>query len=83
MILKICIHGTALLTSSPVVMFGKPAVHCPDPATCYCKLYGLCDLKCKKDGCESQYTLPKYATLPKGWPKIGWDGEDRHWKGDL
>ena len=24
------------------VIFGKPATHCPEPAPCFCDLYGLC-----------------------------------------
>lgn len=28
------------------ILFGQEAVSCPDPATCYCKLYGRCDVKC-------------------------------------
>lgn len=24
------------------IIFGKEAVHCPDPETCYCKVYGRC-----------------------------------------
>jgi hypothetical protein len=64
-------------------MFGKPGVHCPDAGTCYCKTYGMCDLDCKENACKGQYTLPEFATLPKGWPKKGWKGEDRDWHGDL
>ena len=26
----------------------------------------------------SQYTLPKFSTLPHGWPEYGWDGEWRN-----
>ena len=28
------------------VLFGQDAVSCPDPKTCYCRLYGKCDVKC-------------------------------------
>ncbi|KAL2213152.1 hypothetical protein CC79DRAFT_1391123 [Sarocladium strictum] len=63
------------------MIFGKKAVHCPDAGDCYCKLYGLCDLECRNDKCEGQYILPPFATLPKGWPKIGWQKEDRPWDG--
>ena len=64
------------------IIFGKAAVYCPDAAECYCKVFGLCGLKgCSKDGCAGRYTLPKVATLPKGWPRIGWEGEDRGYQG--
>lgn len=26
------------------VMFGKDAQHCPDEVTCYCEVYGMCDM---------------------------------------
>lgn len=64
-----------------VVIFGKKAVHCPDAGACYCKSYGMCDMKCDERGCDGHYTLPRFSTLPQGWPKLGWDGEDRHWSG--
>lgn len=65
----------------PAVMFGKKSVHCPDAGQCYCKMYGMCDLKCEADKCENQYILPPVATLPKGWPHIGWNQENRNWNG--
>jgi len=65
------------------IIFGKEAVHCPDAGTCYCKLYGLCDMECEKDKCQGQYLLPPFSTLPEGWPKRGWKGEDRGWTGEL
>lgn len=67
-----------------VVIFNKEAVHCPHAGDCYCKQYGMCDRRdCDKEGCPGQYHLPKYSNLPQGWPMIGWDGEDRHWSGEL
>ncbi|KAG8207305.1 hypothetical protein GTR04_5318 [Trichophyton interdigitale] len=63
------------------IMFGKKAIHCPNASTCYCKMYGLCHMTCQSKRCDGQYSLPKYTDLPKGWPKIGWDNEDRHWSG--
>ncbi|KAH7329465.1 hypothetical protein B0I35DRAFT_456822 [Stachybotrys elegans] len=63
------------------VVFGKESVHCPNAGDCYCRTYGMCDMKCEKDKCANQYTLPKFATLPKGWPQIGWDNEVREWSG--
>jgi hypothetical protein len=65
------------------IIFGKEAVHCPAAGECYCRLYGLCDMRCDQDKCDGQYKLPPFSTLPEGWPKIGWDKEDRHWEGDL
>ncbi|EAA29205.1 hypothetical protein GE21DRAFT_9639 [Neurospora crassa] len=64
------------------IIFGKAAVHCPDAGECYCKVFGLCGLEgCKKDGCDGRYTLPRVATLPSGWPRLGWEGEDRGYRG--
>lgn len=61
------------------MIFGHDAVYCPNAKTCYCQLYGLCNLTCTAGGtCGSQYTLPPYSTLPVGWPEIGWDGEVRN-----
>lgn len=72
------------LVASPLtelVIFGKDPVHCPSAGECYCQTYGLCGMKCDKTGCSGQYTLPPFSTLPQGWPKIGWDNEDRGWDG--
>ncbi|KAJ4141646.1 hypothetical protein NW768_000862 [Fusarium equiseti] len=63
------------------IIFGKDPVHCPNAAECYCQNYGMCDMQCEADKCESQYTLPPFSTLPKGWPQIGWKGENRGWQG--
>ncbi|KEY72453.1 hypothetical protein S7711_05128 [Stachybotrys chartarum IBT 7711] len=63
------------------IIFGKKSVHCPNAAECYCKTYGLCDMQCDQDKCGSQYILPPFATLPQGWPRLGWEHEDRHWSG--
>ena len=42
------------------VIFGHGAVDCPKAPECYCKLYGLCDLKCETDGsCSSQWQAPE------------------------
>ncbi|KAK1779553.1 hypothetical protein QBC45DRAFT_374278 [Copromyces sp. CBS 386.78] len=66
------------------IIFGKTAVYCPDAGECYCKVFGLCGLKgCHQDGCAGRYTLPKVATLPSGWPRLGWEGEDRGYRGPL
>ncbi|KAJ6783236.1 hypothetical protein PWT90_01154 [Aphanocladium album] len=66
------------------IIFNKEAVHCPHAGDCYCKQYGICHrLDCDENGCPGQYNPPQYSTLPKGWPMLGWDGEDRHWSGEL
>ncbi|KAF3009881.1 hypothetical protein E8E13_010762 [Curvularia kusanoi] len=60
------------------MVFGKEPVHCPNAKHCYCKVFGLCDLECNSAGeCEGRYILPPYATLPNGWPFVGWKGEPR------
>ena len=60
------------------VVFGKEPVHCPSTKECYCKVFGLCDLTCNSPGsCEGRYILPPFATLPGGWPIVGWKGEPR------
>ncbi|EFR01862.1 hypothetical protein MGYG_04860 [Nannizzia gypsea CBS 118893] len=63
------------------IMFGKKAIHCPNASSCYCRMYGLCHMTCESKRCNGQYFLPKFANLPAGWPKIGWNKEDRHWSG--
>jgi hypothetical protein len=64
-----------------VVIFGLDAVHCPNASDCYCKVYGMCDLKCDETKCDGRYTLPFYSILPKDWPLVGWDGESRNFTG--
>ncbi|KAI8943097.1 hypothetical protein NX059_001128 [Plenodomus lindquistii] len=60
------------------MIFGKPPVHCPRAQDCYCKTFGLCDLKCDDErSCEGRYTLPPFSTLPPGWPYVGWEYEPR------
>lgn len=64
------------------IIFGKAPVYCPSAKDCYCKVYGMCDLpNCSIDGCKGHYTLPAYSTLPEGWPRKGWNGEDRPFSG--
>ncbi|KAL1997840.1 hypothetical protein VTN02DRAFT_627 [Thermoascus thermophilus] len=66
------------------VIFGQDPIHCPPAADCYCNVYGRCGLACPHDGrCERQYSLPPYATLPEGWPRVGWRGEQRDFAGPL
>ncbi|KAL2865064.1 DUF3431 domain-containing protein [Aspergillus lucknowensis] len=58
------------------MIFGKEPIHCPSAEECYCKVFGLCDLTCPRvDACDNRYVLPRYSTLPKGWPYIGWLGQ--------
>lgn len=59
------------------IVFGKPAVHCPNAAECYCRTFGLCNLECGVDKCGERWAYPPFATLPKGWPQVGWNGEVR------
>jgi hypothetical protein len=60
-----------------VVIFGQDPIHCPNASVCYCKMLGLCNLKCTSGACHGRYELPPFATLPEGWPIIGWHGEQR------
>ena len=62
-------------------MFGKDNVYCPNAGECYCKVYGLCNLRCDANQCDHRYVLPKVATLPSGWPAVGWEGEERDFSG--
>lgn len=60
------------------ILFGKPPIHCPSAAECYCNVFGLCDLKCQEIGmCDGRYILPPFSTLPNGWPYVGWDSNPR------
>ncbi|KAK4244161.1 hypothetical protein C7999DRAFT_17547 [Corynascus novoguineensis] len=63
------------------IIFGKEAVFCPSAAECYCNLYGFCNLKCQENECDGRYVLPQFATLPAGWPRVGWSGEVRNFTG--
>ncbi|EEA22338.1 hypothetical protein TMatcc_008222 [Talaromyces marneffei ATCC 18224] len=66
------------------IIFGKSPVYCPSAAECYCKVYGMCDLpNCSEGECDGQYHLPPYSTLPQGWPRVGWNGEERPFRGPL
>jgi hypothetical protein len=56
-------------------IFGKPAVHCPDAKSCYCNVYGLCNMTCTTDKCGNYWPFPPSSNLPQGWPEIGWDGK--------
>ncbi|KAI1773945.1 hypothetical protein F4818DRAFT_442701 [Hypoxylon cercidicola] len=59
------------------IIFGADAYHCPSAGECYCKVFGLCDLACTDSSCDGRYILPPYSNLPEGWPRLGWDHEDR------
>lgn len=53
------------------IIFGMPAVDCEDAGECFCQAFGLCNLTCNREECEKRYILPKYATIPQGWPEVG------------
>ncbi|KAF2126795.1 hypothetical protein P153DRAFT_70073 [Dothidotthia symphoricarpi CBS 119687] len=59
------------------MIFDKEPVHCPSAEDCYCKVFGLCNLKCNTEACEGRYMLPPFASLPQGWPLVGWNDEPR------
>ena len=41
---------------------------CPHAGSCYCRLYGRCDLEgCRRDRCHGQYHLPPDFKLPDDW----------------
>ncbi|KAI9888281.1 MAG: hypothetical protein M1814_000771 [Vezdaea aestivalis] len=52
------------------MIFGKPAQYCPKAQDCYCKVFGLCELKCTGEGqCDGQYRPPPGMSMPPGWPE--------------
>lgn len=53
------------------IIFGMPAVDCQDAGECFCQTFGLCNLTCTKQECKKTYILPKYASIPQGWPEVG------------
>lgn len=62
------------------IMFGKPYTHCLNAKDCYCNLFDLCNLECGSNGnatCGERWSFPRFSTLPKGWPTVGWDKEER------
>ncbi|KAB2573803.1 hypothetical protein DBV05_g7525 [Lasiodiplodia theobromae] len=60
------------------ILFGKEPIHCPSAQDCYCKVFGLCDLRCPEIGmCDGRYVLPPFSSLPNGWPYVGWDSGPR------
>ncbi|KAI0967688.1 hypothetical protein F4678DRAFT_482994 [Xylaria arbuscula] len=65
------------------IIFGMPPVHCPSASECYCKTFGLCNMACSESSCKDRYILPPYSTLPDGWPRVGWNHEDREFSGPL
>jgi hypothetical protein len=66
------------LTSILAVIFGKEPVHCPNAQDCYCNVFGLCNLNCPgPNACDDRYVLPPYSPLPKGWPYLGWNGQQQ------
>ncbi|RYP03692.1 hypothetical protein DL764_004953 [Monosporascus ibericus] len=65
------------------IIFGKEAVHCPSAQECYCKTFGICNTTCSESACDGRYTLPPSSTLPDGWPRVGWEHEERNFTGPL
>lgn len=63
------------------IIFRTTPIFCPNADVCYCKLFGLCELKCEEGHCDGRYTLPPYTNLPEGWPRIDWDGNPREYNG--
>ncbi|KAI5359213.1 hypothetical protein Slin14017_G101150 [Septoria linicola] len=56
------------------IIFGQQAISCPVAGDCYCNLFNLCKLDCESSGtCREAYTLPKYSTMPDGWPDFDMD----------
>ena len=53
------------------VVFGKPAVDCPDAGVCFCQKYGKCNLTCSEASCNNTYVFPGWSTLPENWPEEG------------
>ncbi|KAF3918123.1 hypothetical protein ABW21_db0209635 [Orbilia brochopaga] len=54
------------------IIFGKPYVNCPPAKECFCNVFGLCDLECNSEMmCQKRYWLPRFSTIPKGWPEHG------------
>lgn len=52
------------------VIFQKPSVFCPSAETCYCNVFGLCDLVgCTVDDC-GRYVMPMYTDIPEGWKQL-------------
>ncbi|ETS73832.1 hypothetical protein PFICI_14778 [Pestalotiopsis fici W106-1] len=33
--------------------------------------------------CDGRWNFPAFSTLPEGWPRIGWEGEERNFNGPL
>jgi hypothetical protein len=59
------------------MFFGRPDVHCPDAKTCYCDVFGLCDLEnCSQGECEGRYSLPPYSNAPQDWAPLPEFGQD-------
>lgn len=77
------LHSGRVMEFSWHIIFGKDAYHCPSAGECYCKVFGLCDLTCSNSSCDDRYVLPSSSTLPEGWPRLGWDHEDRGYTGSL
>ncbi|OOQ88978.1 hypothetical protein PEBR_10100 [Penicillium brasilianum] len=49
------------------IIFGKPALNCPDARECYCRTYGYCN---KTDEELQRQWVWRGLTLPEGWPDV-------------
>ncbi|KAI5235773.1 hypothetical protein E4T43_09059 [Aureobasidium subglaciale] len=68
--------GAKVLEYSWHIIFGKEAAFCPLARQCYCKVFGMCNIPLEGPGTsKAMYSLPKFATLPDGWPWVGWDNQ--------
>lgn len=55
------------------ITFKKDPVHCPETTSCFCELFGYCDLNCPEEGwCKGRYWHPPFLTaFPEHWPEEG------------
>ncbi|KAH8646203.1 hypothetical protein BX600DRAFT_157747 [Xylariales sp. PMI_506] len=52
------------------IIFGREAVHCPDAGTCYCNVWGLCNLTCTSEDC-GWYGPQRLARSSDISPRLG------------
>ena len=53
------------------VLFDQEPVFCPNARSCYCNVFGICDLTGCSDGeCQGMYTLPTSSLMPEGWKPL-------------
>jgi len=68
--------GRALLrtycnqSANVLSLFGKPAYYCQSAKECYCKKWGMCDLKCESEGwCLGRIWSNPNKHAPLGLPE--------------